>query len=133
MNNSTKIEGLWQSMNLAHQHNFHPIIIEGDSQILINMVTQIQLGSTASRVSKSWRLVTRLELIEQWMKNKRETTFIHVKRDNNKVADLLANIGVEQDQVLHSSIINILNDQSQLQACTDLVHKDAHLLDAGEN
>lgn len=29
MNNSTELEGLWQGMNIAHQHNFHPIIIKG--------------------------------------------------------------------------------------------------------
>lgn len=63
----------------------------------------------------------------------RETTFIHVKRDNNKVANLLANIGVEQDQVLHFGTINILNDHTQLQACTDLVLNDAHPLDVGDN
>ena len=84
-------------MNLAHQHNFHPIMIEGDSQILIHMVTQIQLGTIASRVSTSWRLVARLELIEQWMKNRQSTTFIYIKRENNKVADLSANIRFEHD------------------------------------
>ena len=82
-------------MNLAHQHNFHPIIIEGDFQILIQMVTQIQLGTTASRVATSWRLAASLELTEKWMKNRRATSFIHVKRENNKVADILENIGVE--------------------------------------
>lgn len=97
------------------------------------MVTQIQLGSTTSKVAKSWRLVARIELIEQWMKNRRATTFIHVKRDKKKVGDLLANIGVEQDQVLHSGTIDILNDQSQLQYCIDLVHKDTHLPNAGDN
>jgi len=40
-NNSVELEGVWQGMNLVHQHNFHPLIIEGDSQNLINMVTQI--------------------------------------------------------------------------------------------
>jgi len=65
------------------------------------------------------------------MKNRRAATFIHVKRENNKVADLLENIGVEHDQVLQSGTINILNDQTQLQACTDLVHKEAQLLNAG--
>lgn len=58
------LEGLWQGMNLAYQHNFHPIIIEGDSKILIHMVTQIQLGTTAMRVATRWRLAARLELIE---------------------------------------------------------------------
>lgn len=132
MNNYAEMEGLWQGMNLAHQHNFHPIIVEGDSQIMIHMVTQIQLGITASRVATSWRPAARLELLEQWMKKKRATTFIHVKRENNKVTDLLANIGVEHDQVLQFGTINILHDQAQLQACTDLVHKEAHLPNAGD-
>lgn len=83
------------------------------------------MGTPASRVATSWRLAARIELIEQWMKNRRATTFIHVKRENNKVAGLLSNIGVEHDQVLQSGAINILNDQTQIQACTDLVHKEA--------
>ena len=120
-------------MNLTHQHNFHPIIIKGDSQILINMVSQIQQGSMTSRVAKRWRLMARLELIEKWMKNRRATTFTHVKGEKNKVEDLLANIGVEHDQVLHSGTINILNDQTQIQDCTDMVHKEAQLSDAGEH
>lgn len=41
-NNSTELEGLWQGMQLADQHNFYPILIEGDTQILINMATLIQ-------------------------------------------------------------------------------------------
>lgn len=65
------------------------------------------------------------------MKNKRATTFIHVKRESKKVFDLLANTGVEHDQVLKSGTINILNDQTQLQECTNLVHKEAQLPDAG--
>lgn len=78
-NNSAELEGLWQGLCLAHQHNFHPIIIEGDSQILINMATQIQQGSSASKVATSWRLAARLELIEKWLKNKRAITFNHVR------------------------------------------------------
>lgn len=86
------------------------------------MVTQTQIRTTASRVATSWRPVARLKLIEKWMKNRRATTFIHVKRENNKVADLLANIRVEHDQVLQSGTINILHDQTQLQACTSLLN-----------
>jgi len=130
-NNSAELEGLWQGMSLANQHNFHPVIIEEDSQILINMATQIQMGTPDSKVATSWRLEARLELIERQIKNKRAITFIHVKREGNKVVDLLANTGVKHDQVLQSGSINILNDKTQSQECTDLVHKEAQLLDAG--
>jgi len=65
------------------------------------------------------------------MKNSQDTTFIHVKRENNRVANILANIGVEHDQVLKFGKINILHDQAQLQACTNLVHKEALPPDVG--
>jgi len=78
-NNSAELEGLCLGMKLANQHNFYPILIEGDTQILINMVIQIQQGSLALRVANSWRLMTRLENIEKWIKYKKVITFIHVK------------------------------------------------------
>ena len=45
--------------------------------------------------------MNKLETIEKWIKDRKAITFIHVKRDCNKVADLLANIGTNQDQILH--------------------------------
>jgi len=53
MNNSAELEGLWQGMQLADQHNFYPILIEGDTQILLNMATLIQQGNVASQVAHS--------------------------------------------------------------------------------
>ena len=115
MNNSAELEGLWKVMKLADQHNFYPILIEGDTQILINMATQIQQGRSTSRVVNSWRLMTRLETIEKWIKDKKAITFIHVKRDCNKVVYLLANIGTDQDQILHYGPLDLIDDQNQLQ------------------
>lgn len=61
--NSAKLEGLWYGLCLAQQHGFLPTIIEGDSQILINIANQILQGTLAHKVA-CWRLVARLELIE---------------------------------------------------------------------
>eukprot|EP00253_Pinus_taeda_P021887 PITA_21887 len=36
-NNSAELEGLWQGLVLAQVHNFFPLVVEGDSQIIINM------------------------------------------------------------------------------------------------
>ncbi len=63
----------------------------------------------------------RFETIEKWIKDRKAITFINVKRDCNKVVDLLANIGTDQDQILHYSLLDIIDDQNQLQICTDLV------------
>ena len=63
-NNSTKLEGLWHGLLLAQLHGFFPLLIEGDSQILINMVNQILQGTPSYKVGSSWRLAERLEIIE---------------------------------------------------------------------
>lgn len=97
-NNSTELEGLWQGLLLAWNLNLQPLIVEGDSQILINMATHIQNGSQARKVATSWRLEARLNAIEQDLRNNRAISFTHTKREGNKIADLLANIGVENGQ-----------------------------------
>lgn len=67
-NNSIELEGLLQGLLLAQEHNFFPLEVEGDSQILINATTHLLLGASASKVSKSWCLAARFEQIEQWIK-----------------------------------------------------------------
>ena len=62
-NNSAELEGLWKGLCLAQQHNYFPIEIEGDSQILINAANQLLMGAPASKVADSWRLAARLDLI----------------------------------------------------------------------
>eukprot|EP00253_Pinus_taeda_P007787 PITA_07787 len=95
-NNAAELEGLWQGLQIAQLQSFFPLIVEGDSQILINMAIKIQQGSPAQKVSKSWRLATRLESLQTWLQNNQATTFKHTRREGNKVADFLANLGVKQ-------------------------------------
>ena len=47
------------------------------------------------------------------------------------MADILANLGVDSDQVLHSGSLDILNDSSHIHECTDLVHNDVEFPDEG--
>jgi len=93
-NNSAELEGLWKGLLLPGKLSLQPLIVEGDSQILINMATRIQNGSQARKVASSWRLEARLNAIEQELRKNRAISFNHIRREGNKVADLLANIGV---------------------------------------
>jgi len=131
-NNSAELKGLWQGLCLAQQYGFFPIVIEGDSQILINIANQILQRTPAHKVVSSGRLAAHLEHIEKWLLTNRAITFQHVKREGNKVADLLENMGVDSEIVLNASSFDILNDSSHLQECTDLVQNDAELPDAGD-
>eukprot|EP00253_Pinus_taeda_P024057 PITA_24057 len=95
-NNVAKLEGLWKGLNIAQKEGFSPLIVEGDSQILINMAIKIQQGTEAQKVSRSWRMVTRMELLQLSLRDNKVVTFNHIRREGNKLAHFLANLGVER-------------------------------------
>eukprot|EP00253_Pinus_taeda_P001915 PITA_01915 len=113
-NNSAELEGLWQGLLQAGNLNFQPIIVEGDSQILINMATRLQNGSNARKIALSWRLEARLNALAKKLSNFNAISFSHTKREGNKVADLLANIGTENAHSLLSGDTNIISNRQQL-------------------
>jgi len=126
------MEGLWQGLLLARIHKYHPLEVEGDSLLLINMVKQLLNGSHARKIAMSWRLEARLEAIELELLNNRAIIFSHVKRDDNKVTDLLANVGVESNNTLLTGTLNIIPNHDQIQECNQLVQKEATPLDVGD-
>ena len=66
----------------------------------------------------------RLELIETWLIHHRVITLKHIRREGNKVADLLANFRVEYGVNLHTgSIIGLISD-SQLKDFQNNVKKE---------
>lgn len=95
-NNVAELEGLWRGLNMAQQEGLTPLIVEGDSQIIINMATKIQQGTEAQKVSRCWRMVTRLELLQSWLRDNKAITFNHIRREGNKLADFMANLGVDR-------------------------------------
>lgn len=131
-NNAAEMEGLWQGLMISKNLNMHPLIVEGDSQILINMAIRLQYGAQASKVASSWRLAARLNNIEQELRTNRVISFHHTKREGNKVADLLANIGVETKQILSTGLLNNIPNPLQSQECHNLIQKDATIPDSGD-
>jgi len=98
--------------------------LEGDSQIIINMVTKIMQGTPSSKVSNSWRMEKQLELIEIWLSSHRAITLKHIHMEGNKVADLLANIGVESGLDLHIGSISRLASKTQLMDYQNIVKNE---------
>lgn len=131
-NNLTELEGLWQGLLLSKNFNLQPLEIEGDSQILINMAKQLQNGTHARKVANSWRREARLEAIEHLLHNNEAIIFNHIRREGNKVADLLANLGVEARHTMLSSTTDIIQNHDHAQEFTKLVQSDAAPPDAGE-
>jgi len=88
------------------------------------MVIEIMQDTPSSKVSSSWRMARRLELIETWLIHHRVITLKHIRRDGNKVANLLANFGVECGVNLHTGSITGLVSNSQLKDFQNNVKKE---------
>eukprot|EP00253_Pinus_taeda_P019391 PITA_19391 len=95
-NNAAELEGLWRGLKIAQKQRYSALIVEGDSQIIINMASKIQQGSESQKVSRSWRMVTRLELLQLWLRDNKAIAFKHIRCEGNKLAYFLANLGVDR-------------------------------------
>lgn len=124
--NSTELEGLWQALILMQSNGFFPLTIDSDSQIIINMITKIMQVTSSHKVGNSWRMDKRLELIECWLFSHREVTLKNIRREGKKVADLLANIGVECGVNLHARSLSRLASESQLLDYKNLVKNEMY-------
>lgn len=85
------------------------------------MVNQILQGTPSYKLVSNSRLAERLELIEQFLSTNITVTFKHIQRDGNKVADLLANIGVDSGQILHTGSLSTIATASQIKDYNELV------------
>jgi ribonuclease HI len=54
MNNATEIWGLTKGLQMAIKNNFTKLVIEGDSQIIINLLRKILNGAYPDRISPRW-------------------------------------------------------------------------------
>ena len=53
-NNMAELEGLINGLIWARQTRKMPLMVEGDSQIIINTARKIQEGTLTSQISKNW-------------------------------------------------------------------------------
>jgi len=98
-NNITELEGLIMGVQWVIQKGWKPLIIEGDSKLIITMARKIQLGQKATKAGNNWRMEARLENLAIIIGSGLTLSFKHALRSANKVADVLANMGVRGDRV----------------------------------
>jgi ribonuclease HI len=93
-NNAAELTGLLHGLQAAIDNHFHKITLEGDSQIIIQLITKILHGENPLKISPSWRLSGLLEDFGALHSPNLTIIPSHVKREANKVADCLENEGV---------------------------------------
>jgi ribonuclease HI len=63
-NNAMELQALEEGLCVVAAKGYDKLIIEGDSQIIINMFKILQHGSPTLKITKSWRLEASLEAIQ---------------------------------------------------------------------
>jgi ribonuclease HI len=94
MNNSSKLWGLIRGIQLASQLNLQPLIIEGESKVIISLEIKIINGMDPEKVTPSWRLLGRLSFLQAFLHPPLNLITSHIRREAKKVAKKLANEGV---------------------------------------
>lgn len=128
-NNVAELEGLWRGLQIAQKYKHMPLIVEGDSQILINIATKLQQGTSVHKVSSSWRLATRLESLKQWLENHPTISFKHIRREGNKPVDLMANLGVEREKDFFEGPLQSIASETEISTFQSLLIKDMQARD----
>jgi ribonuclease HI len=96
-NNVAELTGLLQGLRHAVTLASHKVILEGDSQIVIQLITKILHGGNPQKISPSWRLAGLLEDFKSLLGHNISVIPSHVKREANGVVDYLANEGVQRE------------------------------------
>ena len=90
------MKGLLADLAMEAQHGWLPIILEGDSQIILQMDTKFLHGKLMSKVVDNWKMDHSLDLLRGLLLAQSEVQIHHVKRKANRLLDLLENYGVSQ-------------------------------------
>lgn len=93
-NNMAELMALEQCLEFLTQNHGSNVIIEADSEITINSVKRINYGTRQEKVSNHWKLIQVYQRIQVHLEGLRTLSFNHVRRTANKLADSLANQGV---------------------------------------
>jgi hypothetical protein len=97
-NNSTKIWGLIKGIQMDLDHNLTHLIIEEDSRVIIELAAKVINGKDSKNITLSWCLLGPLNSLKDILRPSLTLTTSHIRRRENKVADILSNAGVESSQ-----------------------------------
>jgi hypothetical protein len=87
---------LWSTS--GQSQDLFPIIAEGDSQIVINLLSHLLNGADPEKISPRWRLMNGILRIKSILQPHWVILPSHVRRSTNQVVDLLANFGVDLEE-----------------------------------
>jgi len=98
-NNEEEMMAIYQGFKIAIRNGYRNLEIEGDSQIIIEVLRKMDNGKDWEQVAKSWRMVGLIQDMANTLKCIDYKIISHVKREGNKATDFLANWGCQEGKV----------------------------------
>ena len=99
-----EIKELMIGLDMIQTNGWQPTILEGDSQIIIQMAQKILNGKHVHKVANNWRLIHSLHLLRNKLYNQPNFKIHHVRRKANSLADLLANYEVKKGEEIETML-----------------------------
>ena len=62
-NNVAELKGILEGLAMAAQYGWLPIILEGDSQIILQMANKLLHNKMMNKVDDNWKMAHSLELL----------------------------------------------------------------------
>jgi ribonuclease HI len=123
-NNVVELSSLVKCLQMAAQNQHSRLIFEGDSQVIIQLATRILNGQPPWKTSPSWRLLGLLEDFKDCINPHIILIPSLVRREANKVADHLANKGIDAKADLIHWQANSSAETELYYQCRDLASRD---------
>jgi len=108
-------------------YDLHNTIIEVDSELMINSVKRISTGIALEKVSNHWILSLVFHRVQSHLRTLRTLSFVHVRRDANRVANKLVYEGVIFIKENKCCLQEFLHAGQLHEDFSTLVHKDREL------
>jgi len=108
----------------AIKQTWTPLVVEGDSKLIITLARMIQSGKRAEAIGKNWRMAARLGFLESILRNSPVITFHHVRRKANGVVDAFANHAMKQNDEVVECEWDDLTNPGLKERCSNLAHTD---------
>ena len=123
-NNEAELWAVHQGLRITVRNSYRNLEIEGDSQVVVEMLRKLNNGKKWEQIAGSWRTTGIVQDMEELLKRIDYKIINHVRRKGNKVADFLANWGSnDQERKIDNRWPVLLND-TRWGELTSIINQD---------
>jgi ribonuclease HI len=90
-NNAAKLHALEEGLRISSAQCISKLIVEGDSQVIINLLKRMQYDSPILKISNIWRMESSLDAIQQTIRLISVIIPSRIRHLDKKLADWLEN------------------------------------------